>query len=109
MEEKRPERSSTTKQMLPEGREPLRKKLRLTGRDLRATTIGWEIAIPLFAGPLIGFLLDRRFDTGVRWTLILLVVGVIAAVAAIVRYVNYEMYMINKEQERKKKDAAERR
>ena len=105
MEEKPPAPEAPKYDEMPK----VRRHKMFSGRDLRASTIGWEIAIPLFAGPVIGFVIDRRFDTGVRWTLILLVVGVIAAVAAIVRYVNYEMYMINKEQERKKKDAAERR
>ena len=40
-----------------------RRKRLFSSRDLRATTIGWEIAIPIVGGPLFGFILDRRFDT----------------------------------------------
>ena len=80
-----------------EGDRPLRKRRMFSGRDLRATTIGWEIAIPLITGPLLGFMLDRRLDSGVRWTIILLVIGLIAAIAAVVKYVQYEFYIMRKE------------
>ncbi|NLE83931.1 MAG: AtpZ/AtpI family protein [Chloroflexi bacterium] len=75
----------------------LRKRRLFTGHDLRASTIGWEIAIPLFAGPFLGFMLDRRLDSGVRWTIILLVVGLIAAIAAVIKYLQYEFYLMKKE------------
>ena len=82
-----------------EGDRSLRRRRLFSGRDLRASTIGWEIAIPLFAGPFIGFLLDRRLDTGVRWTIILLIVGLIAAITAVIKYVQYEFYLMRKELE----------
>ncbi len=73
-----------------------------SARDLRATTIGWEIAIPIVGGPLLGFFLDRRLGTSPRWTLILLGVGVLSAIAAVMRYVKYEFYLMNKEENEKK-------
>lgn len=73
-----------------------------SARDLRATTIGWEIAIPIVGGPLLGFFLDRQYDTSPRWTLILLGVGILSAVAAVIRYVKYEFYVMNKEENEKK-------
>ena len=76
-----------------------RKRRLFSGQDLRATTIGWEIALPLFAGPFLGFMLDRRLDSGVRWTIILLVIGLIAAIAAVIKYVQYEFYLMKKELE----------
>ena len=82
-----------------DGNPSLRKRRLLSGRDLRASTIGWEIAIPLISGPFIGFLLDRRLDTGVRWTIILLVIGLIAAIAAVIKFVQYEFYLMRKELE----------
>jgi F0F1-type ATP synthase assembly protein I len=80
-----------------DGNPSLRKRRLLSGRDLRASTIGWEIAIPLISGPFIGFLLDRRLDTGVRWTIILLIVGLVAAITAVIKYVQYEFYLMKKE------------
>lgn len=73
-----------------------------SARDLRATTIGWEIAIPIVGGPLLGFFLDRQSGTSPRWTLILLGVGVLSAVAAVIRYVKYEFYLMNKEENERK-------
>jgi uncharacterized membrane-anchored protein YhcB (DUF1043 family) len=80
-----------------------------SGRDLRASSVGWEVAIPLFAGPLIGFLIDRRLGTGVRWTLILVLVGLILGVIALVRYVRYEMHLMKKEMETKEREAEEKK
>ncbi len=73
-----------------------------SARDLRATTIGWEIAIPIVGGPLLGFFLDQRLGTNPRWTLILLGVGVLSAIAAVIRYVKYEFYVMNKEENEKR-------
>jgi len=73
-----------------------------SARDLRATTIGWEIAILIVGGPLLGFFLDRQYGTSSHWTLILLGVGVLSAVAAVIRYVKYEFYVMNKEENEKR-------
>jgi len=86
----------------------IRRKRMFSARDLRATTIGWEIAIPIVGGPLFGFFLDRQFGTSPRWTLILLGVGVLVAIAAVVRYVRYEMYVMNKEEDEKRAAELER-
>jgi ATP synthase protein I len=39
-------------------------------------TIGWSIALPAVAGAWLGHRLDVRFDSGVRFTLMLLTAGV---------------------------------
>ena len=75
----------------------IRRPKLFSSRDMRASAIGWEIAIPIVAGPFLGFVLDRRFDTGVKWTLILLGIGLISAVASVLKYLNYELYLMNKE------------
>jgi len=79
-----------------------------SARDLRATTIGWEIAIPIVGGPLLGFFLDRQYGSSPRWTLILLGVGILTAIAAVIRYVKYEFYVMNKEENEKKAAELER-
>ena len=73
-----------------------------SARDLRATTIGWEIAIPIVGGAVLGFFIDRQLTTTPRWTLVLLGVGVLSAIAAVIRYVRYELYMMNKEVDEKR-------
>ncbi|HZK16692.1 MAG: AtpZ/AtpI family protein [Anaerolineaceae bacterium] len=75
----------------------IRRRKLFSSRDMRASAIGWEIAIPIVAGPFFGFVLDRRLDSGVQWTMILLGVGLISAVASVLKYLNYELYLMNKE------------
>ncbi len=43
---------------------------------LAASSLGWELAVPIFGGVLLGHLLDRRLDTGYVFTLGLLILGV---------------------------------
>lgn len=50
-------------------------------------SVGWSIALPAAAGAWLGHYLDTRFDTGVRFTLILLFVGVALGSAVAVRAV----------------------
>ena len=46
-------------------------------RDALATTsLGWDLAVPIFGGVLLGHLLDRQLGTGYAWTLGLLLLGV---------------------------------
>jgi ATP synthase protein I len=40
-------------------------------------TVGWSIALPAAAGAWLGHRLDLRFDTGLRFTLMLLTAGVV--------------------------------
>jgi F0F1-type ATP synthase assembly protein I len=50
---------------------------RAAWRDaLAATSLGWDLAVPIFGGVLLGHLLDRRLDTGYVLTLGLLVLGI---------------------------------
>ena len=86
----------------PNEEEVTRRRRLFSARDLRATTIGWEIALPIVGGPLLGFLLDRQLATSPRWTLILMGVGVLSAIAAVIRYVKYEFYVMNKEENEKR-------
>ncbi len=76
----------------------------LSGRDLRASSIGWEIALPIVAGPVIGYFLDQRFDKGVLFTLILLGVGILIAVMNVMRFIIYEFSLIRSQEEDKEKD-----
>ena len=81
---------------------PSRRKRLFSSADLRASAIGWEIAIPIVSGPLIGFLIDRRFNTDVRWTMICMGIGLLAATYSVVKYINHEMHKMNVELEKKK-------
>ena len=41
-----------------------------------ATALGWELALPIFSGVLLGYYLDRWLGTGHIFTLGLLMLGI---------------------------------
>jgi len=44
---------------------------------LRLSSLGWDLAVPMCGGALLGHSLDQRFDTGSLLTLLLLVSGMV--------------------------------
>jgi predicted F0F1-ATPase subunit len=48
------------------------------------TSLGWMMALPIALGVLLGRYVDRRLESGYRWTLALLGVGLALAVLEIV-------------------------
>jgi F0F1-type ATP synthase assembly protein I len=80
------------------------KKPLLTGRDLRASSLGWEIAIPIGVGPLIGFFIDQHFNTGDFFTLTLLGLGVLLAVLGVLRFISEEFEIMQEELDKKREE-----
>lgn len=54
---------------------------------LRATTLGWDMAIPIFGGVLVGYLLDRVLGTDYIFTLGLLMMGIFVSYYNIARFI----------------------
>lgn len=52
--------------------------------------VGWSVAIPMVLGTLLGVYLDRRFGSGVRWTLGLMALGLIVGGATAWSWVERE-------------------
>ena len=52
---------------------------------LAATSLGWDLALPIFGGVLLGHLLDRWLDTRYIFTLGLLVLGIFTGFYNVVR------------------------
>jgi len=51
--------------------------LRELGQETaRASTLGWELALPIFIGVLLGYFLDRQLGTKYTFTIGLLVAGI---------------------------------
>jgi F0F1-type ATP synthase assembly protein I len=48
----------------------------LWSEALRAASLGWDLAVPIFGGVLLGHGLDRWLETGYVFTLGLLLLGV---------------------------------
>ena len=43
------------------------------------STLAWNLVIPIVGGVLLGHYIDMRFESGVTWTMSLLVLGIIIA------------------------------
>lgn len=54
---------------------------------LAATSLGWNLALPIFGGVVIGHLLDRRLNTSYGFTLGLLVLGIITGFYNVLRFI----------------------
>jgi len=53
---------------------------------LVATSLGWEIAIPIFGGVLSGYFLDRWLNTGYVFTIGLLFFGIMVSFFNLYRF-----------------------
>ena len=58
---------------------------------LAATSLGWDLALPIFGGVLLGHLLDRRLGTGYVFTLGLLVLGIFTGFYNVARAIRREI------------------
>lgn len=72
-------------------------------RSLALTSIGWELALPIFGGLLIGYYIDRRLATGFIFTLILLIIGVLIGYYSLYKYIELEMLRKKALENRKEK------
>lgn len=66
-----------------------KKKTRLKGIGL--TALGWEIALPIFGGVILGYNLDRLLQTRYIFTLALLGLGIFIGYYNIYKRIEYEM------------------
>lgn len=54
-------------------------------------SLGWELAIPIFGGVLVGYQLDRFLGLNFTFTLILLLVGIITGYYNLYKHIELEM------------------
>ena len=73
---------------------------------LRAMALGWELAIPIFAGILLGHLVDRWLGTGHIFTLGLLMAGIMISYYNLARFIQ-RMAAHEKRREKKKEKETE--
>ena len=65
---------------------------RTAWRDaLRLTALGFDWAVPIGAGVVLGHFLDRHFQTGLRGTVVLLFLGAGVGYANVVRQLQREI------------------
>jgi F0F1-type ATP synthase assembly protein I len=52
---------------------------------LRATSLGWDLALPIFGGILLGYLLDRALGATYLFTLAFLLLGIATGFYNVIR------------------------
>lgn len=79
----------------------------LVREGLGVLTIGWDLAIPIFAGVLIGHALDSWLETTYLFTLGLLTMGVLIAYYNLSRLI-HRLNVQDRERKRDKKEREEK-
>lgn len=60
-------------------------------KDISLTSLGWDLALPIFGGVFLGYQIDRRFDTSYTFTLVLLLIGIVIAYYNLFKLIQLEM------------------
>lgn len=60
-------------------------------KDITLTSLGWDLALPIFGGVFLGYQIDRRMTSSYTFTLVLLVIGIIIAYYNLYRIIEIEM------------------
>ena len=79
-----------------------KKKIRLKGIGL--TSLGWEIALPIFGGVILGYNLDRLLKTTYVFTLSLLGLGIFIGYYNIYKRIEVELLRKKLSQKQNHKD-----
>lgn len=69
---------------------------------LPALTVGWNLAVPIFGGVLLGYFLDKWLGTGYIFTIGLLVLGIFVGFYMLARTIQRLDRQSKEEQEEKK-------
>ncbi len=78
---------------------------KITIKGIGLTTLGWEIAIPIFGGTILGYNLDRLLKTTYVFTLSLLFLGISIGYYNIYKRIEYEMLRKNMIKDQQQKEA----
>lgn len=80
------------------------KKFRLN--DIKFTSLGWELALPIVGGAVLGYKVDQLLNRNYTFTIIFLIIGIIAGYYSVYKYIEYEMLRVKlqKHQQQNKDD-----
>ena len=59
-------------------------------KDINLTSLGWELALPIFSGALLGYLIDRQINTSYLFTIGLILAGIAIGYYNIYKYIEIE-------------------
>lgn len=72
-------------------------------RNISLTTLGWEMALPIFGGALMGFHLDKVLNTHYILTLVLLIAGIFTGYYNLIKLIELEILRTKAAKQRQKK------
>jgi F0F1-type ATP synthase assembly protein I len=73
-------------------------------RDMLKTSLGWELALPIFLGAFLGFQIDRVSDTNYLFTLILTLLGLAIGYYSLIREIQLELLRLKVQKKREREE-----
>ena len=73
-------------------------------KDIQLTSLGWDLALPIFLGVFIGYKLDQHFTEQYYFTLSLLVLGIVIGYYNLIRRIELEMLRTKAAKRKKEQD-----
>lgn len=68
------------------------KKPKKSTSNISLTTLGWELALPIFGGVLLGYHIDNNTPgSGYTFTFLLLVIGIFVGYYNLYKYIHLEL------------------
>lgn len=83
-------------------------KKKFSVKGIGLTALGWEIALPIFGGVILGHYLDRLLNTTYQFTLSLLGLGIFIGYYNIYKRIEVELLRKKLMNEQKNKDDQEK-
>jgi len=72
--------------------ETKRKKPKKSTGSISLTTLGWELALPIFGGVLLGNRIDSKLPgSGYTFTFLLLIIGIFVGYYNLYKYIHLEL------------------
>ncbi len=71
-------------------------------RDMLKTSLGWELALPIFLGVVLGHQIDRVSGTRYLFTLVLTLLGIAVGYYSLIREIQLEMLRLKVQQKRER-------
>jgi len=71
-------------------------------RDFAKTSLGWELAIPIFVGAYAGHLIDKATNSAFTFMLVLTLLGIGIGYYNLMRHIELEMLTLKIQKKRQK-------
>ena len=73
-------------------------------KNISLTTLGWELALPIFGGTLLGFHLDKMLELNYLLTFVLLIAGILVGYYNLVKLIQLEILRTKAAKKRQKRN-----